>query len=244
MDQALRVLAGVGLGAGLMYFLDPVRGRGRRALMRDQFVRLSHEVRDAADVVTRDAANRARGLWADARSAVVGTTPDDRTLAERVRSHLGCCVSHPRAIAVTAADGTITLTGPILAHEVSGLLACVSGVPGVRDVVNGLEVHREAGNHPALQGGMPQTGARGELFQENWSPTLRALAGAVGIALMGNCLAQRDLVSCLFGTVGFGLFLRAATNISVGGFVEQAIPDLSADGGSGPLAVVAAGPVL
>src|SRR4051812_35769009 len=36
-------LALVGLGAGLMYFLDPDRGRRRRALVRDQFIHALHE---------------------------------------------------------------------------------------------------------------------------------------------------------------------------------------------------------
>jgi hypothetical protein len=244
MDQTLRTLACVGLGAGLMYLLDPVRGRRRRAIARDQFIRLAHEARDAADVAARDAANRARGAWAEARSAVAEEAPDDRTLTARVRSRLGRCVSHPRAVAVTADHGRVTLSGPILAREVEGLLACVAGVPSVRAVDDRLEVHQEAGNHPSLQGGVPRTGARGELFQENWSPTLRVLAGTAGLGLMGNCLAQRDLVSCLLGTVGFGLFLRAATNTSAAEAVRRTIPAPPAEGGTGLLAVAAAGPVL
>jgi len=95
MEQTLRLLGGIGLGAGLMYFLDPQQGRRRRALVRDQFTHLSHEASEAADVTARDAANRAAGVWAEAKAAVTGRTADDRILAERVRSHLGRCVSHP-----------------------------------------------------------------------------------------------------------------------------------------------------
>ena len=50
MEQTLRLLGGIGLGAGLMYFLDPQQGRRRRALVRDQFTHLSREACDAADV--------------------------------------------------------------------------------------------------------------------------------------------------------------------------------------------------
>jgi hypothetical protein len=244
MNQMSRTLACFGLGAGLMYFLDPVSGPRRRAIARDKLNRLAHEARDAADVAARDAANRARGAWAEARSAVAAEAPDDRTLTARVRSHLGRCVSHPRAVAVTADHGRVTLSGPILAGEVEGLFACVAGVPGVRAVDDRLEVHREAGNHPSLQGGVPRTGARSDLFQERWSPTLRVLAGAAGLGLVGNCLSQRDLVSALRGAVGFGLFLRAATNTSATEAVRQTIPASPVEGGTGPLAVAAAGPVL
>lgn len=241
MDQTLKVFAGIGLGVGLMYFLDPGRGRRRRALTRDRVNRLAHEARHAADVAARDATNRARGAWAGVR--VAEQPPDDRTLTARVRSHLGRCVSHPRAVEVTADRGKIILSGPILAYEVDDLIACVSGVVGVREVENRLDVHEEAGNHPSLQGGVPRTGARSEPFQANWSPTLRLLAGTAGIGLVGNCLVQRGLGSTFLGVVGFGFLLRAATNTSFAELVAQAVP-VPLTEGPAPLAVAAAGPVL
>jgi hypothetical protein len=242
MDQAMRLLGGAGIGAALMYFLDPQQGRRRRALVHDQMIHFSHEVRDAADVVARDASNRAAGLWAEARTS--GRTADDRTLAERVRSHLGRCVSHPRAIDVSVDRGRVTLRGPILAREVDALVNCVEDVSGVTTVENQLEVHQEAGNHPALQGGVERTGARSELCQANWSPTLRALTGAIGGGLVINCLAQRSLLSAALGTVGFALFLRAATNTGLGELVEDAIPEFPSRGSSELWSAAAAGPVL
>ena len=159
MDRIVRLLCGAGLGAAAMYLFDPRQGRRRRALIRDQLVRLSREARDSVDVVSRDAANRAVGLWAETRAAFSARTPEDRTLAERVRSHLGRCVSHPRAISVAADDGAVTLGGPILAAEVDRLVSCVEGVPGVRRLVNRLDVHEKPGGRPSLQGGVTRTGA-------------------------------------------------------------------------------------
>jgi uncharacterized membrane protein len=52
-------------------------------------------------------------------------------------------------------------------------------------------------------------------MQTNWSPTARLIAGGVGAALMANCLARRDLVSAALGTVGFGMFMRSATNLDM-----------------------------
>jgi uncharacterized membrane protein len=210
MYRTFSLLAGAGLGAGLMYFLDPRSGRRRRAVTADKATRLLHEAGCALDVAARDASHRARGLWAAARAAAVGgETPDDWVLAERVRSRLGRVVSHPHAIRVSAAGGAVTLSGPILADEADSLVACAAGTPGVARVENRLEAHRQAEGHPALQGGGPRPG---EPWQDNWSPALRFLAGAAGTGLMANCLARRTPPAVLLGTLGFGLFVRGVTN--------------------------------
>jgi hypothetical protein len=72
MDRALSMLAGMGMGAGLMYMLDPRLGRRRRAHMRDKAVSLAHEAQDAAEVVGRDMRNRARGLASGDLSVLAG----------------------------------------------------------------------------------------------------------------------------------------------------------------------------
>src|SRR5437763_15093221 len=72
MDRAFALLAGAGLGAGLMYILDPDLGRRRRALVRDKAVRLANKAQDAACVVSRDMQNRARGLASGDLSVLAG----------------------------------------------------------------------------------------------------------------------------------------------------------------------------
>ena len=244
MERTAQVLAGAGLGAALMYFLDPQAGRRRRAGVRDQFTHLSGKARDAADIVSRDARNRVTGLFAGARAATSGKTPDDRTLAERVRSHLGWCVSHPHAIAVSAEDGRVRLSGPILGNEVNQLIESVNAVPGVRGIINELDIHDHSGNIPSLQGGVPRTGACSTFARANWPPAVRALAGAVGVGLMANCLAQRRLLPALLGTVGFGLFVRAVTNTRLGELLNEAKPIGSTEGNPELGTAAAAGPVL
>jgi hypothetical protein len=66
------MLAGMGLGAGLMYIMDLRMGRRRRATARDKMVRLAHQAQDAADVVSRDMKNRARGLASGDLSVLAG----------------------------------------------------------------------------------------------------------------------------------------------------------------------------
>ncbi len=105
MNRALSLLGGLGLGAGLMCFLDPQQGRRRRALARDRLVGTLHDAEDAFRVAGRDLAHRAGGLAAEARSLVAGGPVEDRALAERVRSHVGRVISHPHAVHVSAQDG-------------------------------------------------------------------------------------------------------------------------------------------
>lgn len=72
MQRGAAMLAGLGLGAGLMYLFDPRQGRRRRALARDKIVRMAHQAEDAVDVVTRDMKNRARGLASGDLSVLAG----------------------------------------------------------------------------------------------------------------------------------------------------------------------------
>lgn len=64
------LMCGVAAGAALMYFLDPDRGRTRRALLRDKVVGLSNDLGDAAAGTARDLRNRAQGVIAEAGSAL------------------------------------------------------------------------------------------------------------------------------------------------------------------------------
>ena len=153
MRKGVSLISGIGLGAGLMYWLDPDRGNRRRALVRDKLVHAFHSTGNAIDRTSHYLTNRARGLAAEAGSRLRCEPVSDEVLVERVRSKLGRLVSHPRAIDVTAHQGCVTLSGPILASEVRRMLCRISSVRGVTDVVNRLEVHEQSDEVPALQGG-------------------------------------------------------------------------------------------
>jgi len=76
----------------------------------------------------------------------------------------------------------------------------VKRIRGVNEVVNNLEAHKEAGNHPALQGGRERQGHRFEFLQENWSPAARFVAGAAGVSLAIYGGTRRDVLGA--GTWG------------------------------------------
>lgn len=209
------LIKGVGLGAGLMYLWNPDRGRRRRAQIVDQLDHAKHCTEDFFDKAQRDLSNRASGVTAEARSMLRRDHADDRVIAARVRSKVGRYSSHPHAINVESRGGHVALSGQILADEVADLVKAVRWVRGVRGVENRLDVHHERGNNSALQGGVHPTGEQYDFLQENWSPATRALSQLVGAALMGNCLARRNLSSMVLGAAGFGLFLRASMNRSL-----------------------------
>jgi uncharacterized membrane protein len=81
---AAEILGAAGIGAALMYFLDPDRGARRRALVRDKFVHAAHVTGDTASTAGRDIANRTRGVIARVRSS----TSNGEELADHiVESH-------------------------------------------------------------------------------------------------------------------------------------------------------------
>jgi uncharacterized membrane protein len=212
MNRSLSLLSGIGLGTGLMYYFDPDLGRRRRAQVRDQMVHLLNQLDDAVGVLSRDLTHRAEGLGAEAASLLASQHPSDKVLADRVRSKLGRMVSHPRALEVSVRDGRVTLSGPILAHEVGRLLHSIRAVPGVTDVENQLEVHQHPGDLPALQGGRERPGERFELMQTNWAAAARLLVGAAGGALVAYGATRKAPTACLLGTAGLGLIARGIVN--------------------------------
>ncbi|HET6578785.1 MAG TPA: BON domain-containing protein [Gemmatimonadales bacterium] len=142
-DRTSTLLLGVGIGAALMYFLDPGRGARRRALLRDQAGSAMRSGRQRMQERAEDLRNRASGAVAEARGRLQDETVSDEQLVARVRSQLGHEVEHARAIDVAARDGTVTLRGQVARTEVEGVLAAVRGIRGVERVENELAVRQD-----------------------------------------------------------------------------------------------------
>jgi hypothetical protein len=185
-NSLLAGVSGLALGAGLMYVLDPARGRARRKLVHDKLVHAEHELADAGRVAAHDLANRVRGLGHDLASVTRPRTADDDVLTERVRATIGHAISHPGAVEVESHEGTVVLKGPVLRSEVDELLRAARHVRGVRKVVNQLDVRDEPGRVPALQGARK----RRRRLRERTSPSTRLLA-AVGLGALFGAGALR-----------------------------------------------------
>jgi len=63
-------IAALGIGAIAMYYLDPLSGKRRRALLRDQVTHARHRIGGYAEGRAKDLRNRARGLVARGRRKV------------------------------------------------------------------------------------------------------------------------------------------------------------------------------
>jgi osmotically-inducible protein OsmY len=149
--NTLGFLTGFVAGGITVALLDPRRGAARRAALRDKGL---SAVKDAAEIAgrrARDMRQRLQGVVYEATARMSEVQVADDILVERVRAQLGHPVSHPRAIEVSATNGCVVLSGPILTDEADELIRRISRVPGVRSIESQLELHDEAGDVPSLQ---------------------------------------------------------------------------------------------
>ncbi len=146
------VLAGVAIGAGFMFLLDPLSGRARRARIAEKSVKTRNLAFGYGGKYGRHFRNLATGILARLKPRITKRAFDDLTIRDRIRSEMGRKVRHAGAIEVAVVNGEARLSGPVLKDEVEELISAVKKVDGVRHVQNLLEVHLEAGKVPGLQG--------------------------------------------------------------------------------------------
>ena len=152
MNKRLALIAGVGVGAGVMFLLDPDRGRRRRAFLRDKAIHFSRVGTCTAGKLSRDIRNRAIGVLSEIRASLNEGGVPDSVLVDRVKSRLGRYPVHDRSVLVEAHNGTVTLRGDVLANEVDTLQSAAAGVRGVKNVINELVVHDSPEGISSLQG--------------------------------------------------------------------------------------------
>ena len=116
-EKGLAFLAGVTVGAALVLLVEG-RGKGLGA--------------------------RARELGKKAGRRITDVVTGDDVLEKRVRTALGRVVAKPGQIDVTADHGEVTLTGYVGEDDARALGPVVSGVRGVKNVVDRTEVEEEA----------------------------------------------------------------------------------------------------
>jgi len=200
-----KLVAGIVVGAGAMYLLDPDRGARRRSLLRDRGVHAGHTIGRQVSAAARDTRNRTAGLAARLEDRFRQDEATDEVIEERARAALGRAVSHPGAVTVTASQGIVTLTGQVLADEVSGLLLRMARVRGVSEVRNELEIHPDADDVPSLQGaGRSRTDAAG-----SWPPVTRLLLGTAGALLTAQGVRHGGASGAALGAAGVGLLAGA-----------------------------------
>ncbi|MGH8489628.1 MAG: BON domain-containing protein [Gammaproteobacteria bacterium] len=142
----LMTLLLIGIGVGLMYFLDPESGARRRRWLHEKWARLTKKEQDP---LAGSEASGDRVVEAGADDISLTAPNDvatDDELARRVRLALERALPQPPAVEVIAHHGLVILSGEVSAEEQDIVLTCVRAVPGVIDVENRVEVRTAAGN--------------------------------------------------------------------------------------------------
>ena len=135
MKNPLGTLGALFAGALAMYYLDPELGERRRALLAELVKSgLPGGDRHARSRIVRRSYHRV--THADPRS--------DAELRARVQELLGRAASFPGAIRVDVENGTVRLSGRVLAQERDALLEQVLQTPGLQKLVNAMTSHDSA----------------------------------------------------------------------------------------------------
>lgn len=144
MNTVFRMAAAFAAGAFAMYYFDPITGRRRRAMLRDQRIAAVHDIEDMARARSKHAADHLRGMAARTRAELSSEEIDDQRLQERIRAKLGHVVQHPNRVEVQVHDGNVVLTGQASGQEIEEVLMTLTAMKGVVDVDNRLSVPESA----------------------------------------------------------------------------------------------------
>jgi uncharacterized membrane protein len=208
------LLTSIGLGAGLMYFMDPQHGDRRRAMVVDKANRFVNNIDESIDKALEDTRNRTRGVLSEMTARLSDQGAPDWILEERVRSNLGRLAMHTRALDIRADGGRIYLNGPVLHGEEDAIVKAALRTRGVHGVENQLQVVDNPQDIPALQGQpSPQRRARPDWQQRNWSPATRLLSSVGGSLLTLYGLTRRGVAKPVLSTAGMVLTARGLTNL-------------------------------
>lgn len=137
--SAAQMLAGIGIGAAAMYFLDPARGRVRRDMTQNRAGSTLRSSTWGLRKTGADLRNRARGMAAQMRQQFTTEEPSDNQLIERVRAELGHHAGSLHNLDVSASNGVITLSGYARGIDPDDVVSVVERVRGVGTVEDRLD---------------------------------------------------------------------------------------------------------
>jgi uncharacterized membrane protein len=208
------LLTTLGVGAGLMYFMDPQHGTRRRTMVIDRANRFVNNIDVSIDTAVQDARNRARGVLSEMTARLSDQDAPDWILEERIRSNLGRLAMHIGALDIRADGGRIYMTGPVLREEEDAIVKAALRTRGVHGVENQLRVVDNPQDIPALQGQPSHLRrARPDWQQRNWSPATRLLSSVGGSLLTLYGLTRKGVAKPVLSTAGLVLTARGMTNL-------------------------------
>ena len=141
-EKQLSLFIGAGLGASLMFVLDPTRGARKRALLQGK----TGKAYDRSEDIGNSLSGVGAEIWARRLPP-----PTDSQLEKQVRSELGHHIEHGWTIEVVADDGYVTLRGNVLRDELEDAVSTARDVQGVRKVWSEMRVRDQLGDTGSLQ---------------------------------------------------------------------------------------------
>lgn len=208
----LMLASGLAVGAAGMYFLDPARGKRRRAVLRGKALHAMKELRSGAEMAAGDARNRMFGVIAETLSLAGHREATDEILVARIRAKLGHLVRYPGLIEVKAEGGIVTLHGDVLESDAKQLPLALAAVPGVVEVRNHTQAWTSSeqipGFHPAIR-------CNRESSRRRWTPAMRLLAAGAGGASVILGARQKGFWGLSLSLLGAGLMARGIGNRSL-----------------------------
>lgn len=129
-DGLLALLAGLGLGAWVMYLYDPEYGPDRRR-------RLSRQLKSTLNTSARMLNERAQGFSSDDQKDLI-----DTVLTSLVRAEIERFTGEPGMVEISARKGRVTLSGEVGSSQIEPLVARAYEVPGVSSVDNRLKIRQ------------------------------------------------------------------------------------------------------
>jgi BON domain len=141
-------VAGAGIGAAAVYFLDQQSGGRRRKLVADKTGRFTREGVSSVQGAAQAAGAQAKGVAAKAQQKATGggSAPgDDNTLKSKVETEIFRDSDAPKGnVDVTVVEGIVELRGQVDDPAVAEALEMKTRmVTGVRDVRNMLHLPGE-----------------------------------------------------------------------------------------------------
>jgi hypothetical protein len=131
------LVAGAGIGYLAAYFLDPERGRGRRAEVVRRLGGVGLEANRMAQRTTVLATDKAAGIKSRVLSRSDNSETDDLTLLDRVESEVFRDPTIPKGdINVMVVEGKAVLRGEVPEKQIGAIEVAVRKVVGVKDVEN------------------------------------------------------------------------------------------------------------
>jgi BON domain-containing protein len=139
-----RFVAAIAAGAAIMYFMDPVSGRGRRHRCRDQLGAARRRTQRAAERQERYAAGWEEGQRAKARGAGQFHPTDDRSIELHLHDVLAHLDVDSRDVNLEVVEGLARVRGQVKSQrDADRIVEAVGNERGVREVESWLHLPGE-----------------------------------------------------------------------------------------------------